>query len=41
MKIVQEEIFGPVAAVVKFTTEEGKHVPHACIRVLRKYHRGH
>jgi len=27
MKIMQEEIFGPVAAVVKFTTEEGKHIP--------------
>jgi aldehyde dehydrogenase (NAD+) len=24
MKIVQEEIFGPVAAIVKFKTEEGQ-----------------
>ena len=24
MKIVQEEIFGPVAAVIKFKTEEGE-----------------
>jgi aldehyde dehydrogenase (NAD+) len=24
MKIVREEIFGPVAAIVKFKTEEGK-----------------
>jgi aldehyde dehydrogenase (NAD+) len=40
MKIVQEEIFGPVAAVIKFTTEEGKHIPYRCIRALTKYHRG-
>lgn len=25
MKIMQEEIFGPVCAVVKFKTEEGEH----------------
>jgi aldehyde dehydrogenase (NAD+) len=25
MKIVKEEIFGPVAALIKFTTEEGQH----------------
>ncbi len=24
MKIVQEEVFGPVAAVIKFKTEEGE-----------------
>lgn len=27
MKIVQEEIFGPVAAIIKFGTEEGGHIP--------------
>lgn len=27
MKIVQEEIFGPVAAIIKFATEEGGHIP--------------
>jgi aldehyde dehydrogenase (NAD+) len=26
MKIMREEIFGPVCAVIKFTTEEGKHI---------------
>jgi aldehyde dehydrogenase (NAD+) len=42
MKIVQEEIFGPVAAVIKFTTEEGniKYIPYEYIRVLTNYHRG-
>jgi aldehyde dehydrogenase (NAD+) len=27
MKIVSEEIFGPVAVVIKFKTEEGRVVP--------------
>lgn len=26
MKIMQEEIFGPVASVIKFTTEEGSFI---------------
>jgi aldehyde dehydrogenase (NAD+) len=26
MKIMQEEIFGPVAAIVKFKTEEGQNI---------------
>jgi aldehyde dehydrogenase (NAD+) len=28
MKIVREEIFGPVAAVIKFKTEEGRDSPY-------------
>jgi len=36
MKIVQEEIFGPVAAVMKFTTEEGKHILQGCMQALTK-----
>lgn len=27
MKIVQEEIFGPVAVLIKFKTDEGERVP--------------
>jgi len=35
MKIVQEEIFGPVAVVIKFTTEEGLFILHARIYLGR------
>jgi aldehyde dehydrogenase (NAD+) len=33
MKIVKEEIFGPVAAVVKFKTEEGRVFSHVCSHI--------
>ena len=32
MKIIKEEIFGPVAAVVKFKTEEGPSIP-GCVLI--------
>lgn len=32
MKIVQEEIFGPVAAIIKFKTEEGKMLDHTRVK---------
>jgi len=36
MKIMREEIFGPVAAIVKFTTEEGEHTFQSLILILTK-----
>ena len=31
MKIVREEIFGPVAVIIKFKTEEGRNTFDACL----------
>jgi aldehyde dehydrogenase (NAD+) len=33
MKIVQEEIFGPVAAIIKFKTEEGESHDNGCVNI--------
>lgn len=38
MKIVKEEIFGPVGVVIKFETEEGKCQGHQSSR--RNFHAG-